>query len=216
MTGYAVALILGSLLPLAFAPFDLWPLAIAIPIALLYLFEKQWTAKQTFILGWLVGLGYFGFGVYWIYHSLHDFGAAPPVVATAITGLLVVYLALAPALTFLLHHRLKEKYGGVAIWSLPALWFALEWMKGWFLTGMPWLSLGYSQTDSWMAGWAPVLGVYGIGALCWVIAIAIYQVVRTRQWKQIFIPPLIILAGLGLQQVDWTRATEKNLKVTLV
>ncbi len=216
MTGYAVALILGSLLPLAFAPFDLWPLAIAIPIALLYLFEKQWTAKQTFILGWLVGLGYFGFGVYWIYHSLHDFGAAPPVVATAITGLLVVYLALAPALTFLLYRQLRDKHGAVAIWSLPALWFALEWMKGWFLTGMPWLSLGYSQTDTWMAGWAPVLGVYGIGALCWVIAIAIYQVVRIRQWKQIFIPPVIILAGLGLQQVDWTRPTEENLKVTLV
>ena len=64
MTGYAVALILGSLLPLAFAPFDIWPLAIAIPIALLYLFEKQRTAKQTFVMGWLVGLGYFGFGVY--------------------------------------------------------------------------------------------------------------------------------------------------------
>ena len=30
--------------------------------------------------------------------------------------------------------------------------FGLEWLKGWFGTGMPWLSLGYSQTGSPLAG----------------------------------------------------------------
>ena len=33
------------------------------------------------------------------------------------------------------------------------------------LAGLPWLSLGYSQTGTWMAGLAPVLGVYGLSAL---------------------------------------------------
>ncbi len=49
--------------------------------------------------------------------------------------------------------------------GLPAAWLLVEWFRGWFLTGFPWLSLGYSQTGTWMAGIAPVLGVYGVSAL---------------------------------------------------
>ena len=216
VAGYLLALLLGSMLPLAFAPFFLWPLAILIPVGLIWLFERSWSFKQTFLLGWLFGLGYFGFGVYWIYHSLHDFGAAPPVVATAITGLLVVYLALAPAIVFILHFRLREKYGSATVWLLPALWFALEWVKGWFITGMPWLSLGYSQTDSWLAGWAPLLGVYGIGALCWLIAISLYQLIILRNWKVVAVPLLVMASGWALQPVEWGSATDERLKVTLV
>ena len=46
--------------------------------------------------------------------------------------------------------------------ALPAAWLLIEWWRGWFLSGFSWLSLGYSQTDTWLAGFAPVLGVYGL------------------------------------------------------
>ena len=59
------------------------------------------------------------------------------------------------------------------LWLLPLLWFGLEWFKGWFATGMPWLSLGYSQTLSPLSGFAPLVGVYGIGALCILMAVAL-------------------------------------------
>src|SRR5690606_15328887 len=49
--------------------------------------------------------------------------------------------------------------------ALPAAWLVVEWWRGWFLTGFSWLSLGYSQTDTWLAGLAPVVGVYGISAV---------------------------------------------------
>ena len=62
--------------------------------------------------------------------------------------------------------------------GLPALWLLIEWWRGWFLSGFPWLSLGYSQTDTWLAGFAPVLGVYGISALLLVGSGALLALLR--------------------------------------
>jgi apolipoprotein N-acyltransferase len=50
--------------------------------------------------------------------------------------------------------------------ALPAAWALLEWTRGWIFTGFPWLALGYSQAPvSPLAGYAPVLGVYGVSLL---------------------------------------------------
>ena len=136
---------LGALLALAFAPFFLWPLAVLIPALLFWLQRKEKSLRRLFLHGWLFGLGYFGCGVYWIYNSLHDFGMAPPVVAAGITVLMAMVC-----------WRCARAYlGRNAIWLLPLLWFGLEWIKGWFGTGMPWLSLGYAHTASPLAGIGP-------------------------------------------------------------
>jgi len=207
---------LGALLALAFAPFFLWPLAILIPATLFWLNRNESSLRRLFINGWLFGVGYFGCGVYWIYNSLHDFGMAPPIVAGAITALMVVYLALAPGL-ILLCWRLAQAYlGSAAIWALPLLWFGLEWLKGWFGTGMPWLSLGYSQTPSPLAGFAPLIGVYGIGALCILMSVTLVVVLDKRRYPLILLLLAVPMAGYALQQVDWTEAMAEPLTVTMV
>ena len=57
--------LVGALLPLAFAPFALWPLAIILPAVLLVLADSRESNKQVALTGLCFGLGYFGFGVYW-------------------------------------------------------------------------------------------------------------------------------------------------------
>ena len=197
-----MALALGALLPLAFAPYSIWPLAIIIPALLLSLIQSSLSLRTVFFAGLAFGLGYFGFGVYWIYNSLHDFGMAPPVVAGGITALLVLVLALFPASVFGFWYASKQRFGEISLWLLPLYWFGMEWLKGWFATGLPWLSLGYSQTGSPLAGFAPLVGVYGIGALCMVPLLAVLL--------------LIPLAGWLLQQLEWTEAQQRSLKVTMV
>ena len=53
---------------------------------------------------------------------------------------------------------------GLARWlvALPALWVAAEWLRGWFLSGFPWLAVGYTQLDTGLKSWAPVGGVYAV------------------------------------------------------
>ncbi len=210
------ALVLGALLPLAFAPFAVWPLAFVIPALLLFALQRSSSARNIFLSGWFFGTGYFGFGVYWIYNSLHDFGMAPPLVAGGITGLLVAYLALGPALTFVSWHYSRRFLGDTSLWLLPLFWFSFEWFRGWFFTGMPWLSLGYSQTASPLSGFAPLIGVYGISALCLFMAVALFLLLRDRRYSMLAILLLVPLSGYLLQQIDWTEAQPQSIKVSMV
>ncbi|MDH3222000.1 MAG: apolipoprotein N-acyltransferase, partial [Gammaproteobacteria bacterium] len=190
-----LSLLLGALLPLAFAPFSVWPLAILLPALMLAVIQASPSARNVFLVGGAFGIGYFGFGVYWIYNSLHDFGMAPPLVAGGITALLVVVLALFPALIFACWYRTRQLFGESSLWLLPLFWFAMEWLKGWFATGLPWLSLGYSQTDSPLAGFAPLVGVYGIGALCVLMAVALFLLLRDRRYPMLAVLLVLPLTG---------------------
>jgi apolipoprotein N-acyltransferase len=183
---------------------------------MIYLLDDDTSPRTVFAAGWWFGCGYFGFGVYWIYNSLHDFGMAPPAVASGITALLVVTLAVFPALALFCWRYTRRRFGASSLWLLPLFWFGCEWARGWVLTGLPWISLGYSQIDSPLAGFAPLIGVYGIGALCMVMAVAAYRLLRARQLPML--APLLLLpvAGWALQFVDWTAANAEPLRVTLV
>lgn len=202
-------------MPLAFAPYQVWPLAIAIPAAMIYLLDDA-PPRTAFAAGWLFGCGYFGFGVYWVYNSLHDFGMAPPAVAGAITALLIVCLAVFPALALFCWRFSRRRFGDSSLWLLPLFWLGCEWLRGWVLTGLPWLALGYSQIDSPLSGFAPLIGVYGIGVLCLLMAIAAYRLLRARRLPMLAPLLLLPLAGWALQFVDWTAARSEALKVTLV
>lgn len=206
----------GALMPLAFAPFSIWPLVIILPALLLVLVDLENTDKRVFLKGWCFGLGYFGFGVYWIYNSLHDFGMAPPIVAGAITALMIVCLAVFPALTLSAWKSIQRKIGQKSIWLVPILWFAFEWLRGWFLTGMPWLSVGYALGESPLAGFAPLIGVYGLSALALLIAITFIQVIKTKAYAYLAIVVLVLVSGYALQQVEWTSQQGASLEVTIV
>jgi len=162
----SLALLAGSVLPLAFAPFG-WAWLV-IPALALVLWTWQGASPQRAAWrGFLFGLGLYGFGVYWVYISLHHYGNAPAAFASLTTALLVVYLALYPALSAYLLNRLWPQ-AGLLRWLIvaPALWTLLDWLRSWILlSGFPWLALGYSQIDTVLAAYVPLLGVYGLGVL---------------------------------------------------
>jgi len=213
------ALIAGAASVLGFAPFGLWPLAILGPAALFLLWRECGRGRAAW-RGWLFGVGYWGAGVYWVYHSIHQFGAAiAPLAAVATAG-----FALGLALTLALLGALVGGNSGRRgpAWSLlvlPGAWILLEWFRSWFLTGFPWLLLGTSQVDTWLGGYAPVLGVYGVGLLMAFMAGAIAAWPRAHPAVRAALVAgvaAIWLAGWALGGVRWTRPSDLPFDAALV
>ena len=115
------------------------------------------------LAGFAFGLGLFLFGVSWVYVSLHDFGAMPAPLAAIATFLFCAILALFPAAAAYACARPRVPAAIRCGLLAPAAWTLAEWMRGWLFTGFPWLAAGYSQVPaSPLAGYAPVLGIYGV------------------------------------------------------
>ncbi|MEM7017753.1 MAG: apolipoprotein N-acyltransferase, partial [Pseudomonadota bacterium] len=91
--GDLLCLFAGAILPLAFAPFFWFPVAV-LSIALLFSQLHDISPARGFWRGWLYGAGMFGTGVYWIHVSLTYFGGINIVLAIIFTALFALGVAL--------------------------------------------------------------------------------------------------------------------------
>ena len=214
---YLAALIAGACLPLAFAPFSIWPVVIFSPALLIYQLTFLRNPKSVFLLGLTFGIGYFGLGISWIYHSLHVFGHAPAVVAGALTLLMILVLSSFIGAVLMLYQRIHNRYqNDNVLWVLPILWFSMEWIKGSIFTGLPWLSLGYAHIDSPLSGFAPLIGVYGLSSLSLVISVALVMLAIDKKITNLIPILLIVLPGFLLQTIDWTKPHGQPLLTTMI
>jgi apolipoprotein N-acyltransferase len=207
-----VAVSLGATSVLGFAPFVWFPLPI-LSLAMLFSLLRDATPRQALLAGWSYGFGLFLAGVSWIYVSLATYGGMPAPLAVLATLLFCAVIAVYPALGLWLGTRLTRPGWVRLAVALPAGWALLEWTRGWFLTGFPWLSLGYSQVPhSPLLGYAPVFGVYGVGLLAALSAGAL----TTPRPRGLALLAAIWLGGWALNSVSWTRPSGEPMKVALV
>jgi apolipoprotein N-acyltransferase len=217
--GTLAALASGSLLACAFAPLNWWPLAILCPAVLMGLWQGA-TPRVAAKLGFWFNAGTFAAGTYWLYTSLHTFGEAPIWIAFALMLALVAIMGAYQALLGWCVARFLPRAGGLGtLVGVPAAWLLMEWWRGWFLTGFAWLSLGYSQTDTWLAGFAPVAGVYGVSALLLLSAGALVTLARGQRAARITAALVLVLPwliGFALVKIDWTHATGPPVGVAVI
>ncbi len=219
--GDLLALIAGSLLPLALAPLSWRPLAL-LSLALWLWTMTNLSANRAAWRGLLFGLGSFGLGVSWVYVSIHVHGFAPPALAALLTGLFVAGLALIPGLMAWVWSAWLRPQGHpwLAALGFASLWFAQEFFRGWFLTGFPWMYHGYAHTDSWLAGWAPIGGVWLTGVLSVLSACLLVERELWRTWRRALAPAATLFAIWGggwlLATVQWTEPTGRPLSVALI
>jgi len=219
-TRAVLALVAGAVYPLGLAPFDWWPLLPA-SIAGLCLLLAETDARCAFRYSTCYGLGLFGVGASWVYVSIHDYGHAPPILATLLTALFVLVLALAFALPFLLYSYAVRRHASAALALFPAIWVLGEWFRGWLFTGFPWLYAGYGLGATWLASWAPVIGVIG---LSWIAAFLAVTAAHLCSWRRQGRPATIaalamaalLAGGWWLRDSEWTEAEAQPLSVAIV
>jgi len=211
------AFLLGAASVLGFAPASIAPLTIVTAAGLLWLWQAAGSPRRAAALGFAFGMGLFLTGISWIYISLHDIGGMPVPLAALATTLACAFLALFPALAGYLQARFELAPRAKQLLLIPALWTLVEWLRDWLFTGFPWLSLGYTQAGSPLAGFAPLAGVFGLSWLVWLSAGLLLAALRAGERVAALAGlALLFAAGFGLRQIEWTQAQGAPITVNLL
>ena len=220
--GVLLAAGLGLLHALSFAPWNLPALQVAALAGLFALTLHAPSARRAALLGFAFGAGWFGLGVSWVFISMHRYGGMPAWMAGAATAAFCAYLALFPALALALARRLAARPAVMALLALPAAWAGSEWLRGTLFTGFPWVASGYAHADGPLAGYAALVGVYGLALLAAWLAGALSLLARARQigprtWAlTLGVAALIIASGAALRGHAWSLPEGAPIKVRLV
>lgn len=220
----AVALLAGAVNVLSFAPFHLWPLQIlSLSLLLLIVMRRDdYSWLRVAMLGWCYGFGWMFCGVCWLIILMTRFNDLPLWMSVIGLGLLASYLALFAAIALALGRYLQGRWklaaSSTLLLVLPALWVLSEWLRGWLLTGFPWLVSGYAHSTSPLAGYAAVVGVYGVGWISAVIAGAMVLAILQRQSRKQMgvLMVALLMAGIALRQHAWTVPHGQAISVRLL
>ena len=208
---------LGALQTLAFlAPWG-WLLQFA-AVAVLAWRVGSATPRRAAWLGWMFGTAWLCAGTWWLYVSLHRYGGLPAwmtvLAVFALSAFLSLYLA--AAMASVAAWRGRGRWRGALVFA--AAWLLAELARGVIFTGFPWVASGYAWVDSPLAGYAPWLGVYGIGALVAALAAGIALPgsggARNLLWPGAALV-IALAVGLALGRLDFTQPTAR-LTVSLL
>lgn len=216
---HLLALLLGLLSVGGFAPFGLFPLPLITLAGLLWLWRDAASARRGATLGFAFGWGLFMGGVSWLYVALHDVGGMPAPLAALAIALFCAYLALYPALAGWLTVRLQPRSPWRFVLLAASAWMLTESLRGWVFTGFPWLALGYAQTPpSPLAGYAAVLGVYGLSWLSVFGAglLAMLFAWRASRAAAVGVAVALVAGGVLLAGHPWTEPIGAPFTVRLV
>ena len=209
----------GALQTFTLAPYSYWllgPVSIILILLCTQALSPSTKPVNGFLYGWLFGLGLFGSGASWVYVSINTYGNAPPILAGSLTVIFVAGLSIFTALNFWLYFKLRGNSKALNGLLFAAIWVLGDAFRGVFLTGFPWLYLGYAHLNSPLNGWIPVIGVHGLSFITALTGAAIALMINT--WKDVtpcskaqqYGLPLVAIilwsSGPILNQVNWSQA----------
>ncbi len=166
---WLAAAALGAAAAAALPPVYALPLLVPAFVGLTWLVEEAPGWRRAFVDGWWFGFGLSLAGLYWIFNSFivdaPRYGWMAPFAVAGVSAVMALYPAATAALSRLAFSR-REIGGAGRVLVLAAFWTAMEWARGWLLTGFSWNLIGSVWTVSdTMIQLAAVAGVYGLSLL---------------------------------------------------
>ncbi len=146
-------------------------------------------------------------------------GRAP---AKAPAARILAHGLLAPALAGWITVRFGRDDTAARLAIAPAAFMASEWIRGWIFTGFPWNTIGTSQVPSSpLAGFAPVLGAYGVslaaaGVAALLVALGRSLAMSPTRFTIFGVIAAMFAVGGALRTVTWTDPAGPPLTVALL
>ena len=199
----------GLLLPLCFPKFDFGWLA-WVALIPLHLTLDQNTKRRAFWLGSLAGtIGFAGI-MAWVVTAMNTYGKVPLPISYAILLLLASYLGIYVGLYAASVVWLREILPRYGIFFSPCVWVSLELLRTYFLSGLPWCLLGYSQYQELdLIQIADHTGVYGVSFLVILVNLTIAELLLwvmpyTRGFRPARLPWELATTTALLLVFSWT------------
>lgn len=201
---------LGALLSVSLAPMHiLLSLPVAVGgIGMIALWARS--ALQSAVIGWLIGLGYFSFGLSWIVEPFQIDAARYAWMAPFALVFLAAGLALFWGLAFGLAARWSR--GGPRLLLLIAFWSLAEFGRTYLLTGFPWAGFGQFWIETPAAQLLPLVGAQGLSLLMLVVLLPL-ALVRRRPLLATAPLLLVALGGYALSPLPAPEMTGTRVRL---
>ena len=207
------------------APTNFWPL-LFVGLSVFYvLLANAKSGRGAAVIGWLFGLGYFLFGLWWIGNALlvdgNEFAWVWPISVIGLPLLLSSFTAAAGFMAY----RILNLRSIAGFFGFTACYLLMEWMRGNILTGFPWNLFGYAWID--VLPIVQVVSLGGIYALTWLTIIwaalpGFLYVSTADQKRKLFLSAAILISfgasfAFGAWRINsYVPADLENVQVKIV
>ncbi|QJE03320.1 apolipoprotein N-acyltransferase [Massilia forsythiae] len=220
LASLTLAVLAGASSLFSFEPFGWWPLQFVALAWLFYQVGMGSSTRRATLLGWAFGFGWSVAGMHWLYIAITRFGGLPAALGAIAIALLGLYMGLFGAFAAGVGAWLRRRWAlpvpAFLLLVLPVLWGVSEWMRGWVFTGFPWAASGYAHNTAPLGGFAPILGVYGIGVLVAVCASCLVMLTQRQRGPALALFGMLLAVGFGLRQIAWTHPAGQPITVRLL
>lgn len=191
-------------------------------LVVLFTISHDKSVKLAALYGYLFGFGHFITGIGWTWASLHNYGHIPISLAGLIAGGLCAMMASYYALATATASWIAGSNLILRLTFLAGIWLLIEYLRDNLFSGFGWLAAGYSQVaTSPLAGYVPVIGIYGTTGIVASVAASISIAIVPRVDRKIRLigattALLLMLAGTGLNQLSWTTQDGEYIAVSVL
>ena len=216
---YLIAVFLGLLFSLGFAPNDLWFISV-FSITCLHFLIQETNKKELFWIGYSFGLGLWSLGISWMFVSIYFYGNIGFILSLILTLIFIGILSIYLGVTLFLYYYLRSSSRISVLFSLPIAWIIIEYLRSILFTGFPWLISGTMLADTILDGWTPIIGAQGNSFLLLVLSsllflfISEYKKYKTALLSGTFIF-LLLISSFSLKNIEWT-SLEGSLNASIM
>ncbi len=189
-------------------PFYHIPLLILVyPASLFLIAKKSPSAKDAFLTALFGSTLGSSLAVYWFIIPVHEYGHFPLILALPIPLCMGFYLGLYGALYSYCIHKIKHCSDRKIILFTFFLWFFLEWLRSWFLTGFTWLNISAALSAfPFLVQGASIIGMTALSAYYAMLGAALVSKSRIK-WAAciLIILPIFLVSIFPNAYFSFTR-----------